>query len=336
MKKRHINIPIFIPELACPNRCVFCNQQKISGQLQVPDGQEVHRTIQTYLSTTTPDTTVHIAFFGGNFTGIPLPEQKAWLDLADSYVKENRVQGIRLSTRPDYITPETVALLQRYQIAEIELGVQSTDDEVLKASGRGHTQADVYRAVELLKTAGIPYGLQMMLGLPGDTREKALNTAREIVALGAVSTRIYPCLVIPDTALATLYGQGKYHPLTLDEAIGWGKEVLRYFIEQDVRVLRVGLHASDDLRSGTNILAGPFHPAMKEMMLSAIWADELSLVSKQYEAKRIQIAVPVGQANYAAGFKGANKQMLLASFQAVRIVEDVSLEKFRYRVSCID
>jgi Histone acetyltransferase len=333
LKTKHINIPIFIPEQACPNRCVFCNQQKISGQLQVPDKQEVQQIIQTYLSSTTPDTTIQIAFFGGNFTGIPLPEQKAWLDLAGNYINENRVQGIRLSTRPDYITPETIALLQNYNIAEIELGVQSTDDEVLKASGRGHTKEDVYRAVELLKAAGIPYGLQMMLGLPGDTREKALNTAREIVALGAVSTRIYPCLVIPDTALATLYGQDKYHPLTLDEAVGWGKEVLRYFIEQDVCVLRVGLHASDELRSGENILAGPFHPAMKEMMLSEIWADLLAPFSENNRTKRIRIEVPPGQVSYAAGFKGRNKKRLLESYREVKLVENHSLTKFQYRVS---
>ncbi|WP_243346808.1 elongator complex protein 3 [Parabacteroides sp. FAFU027] len=333
MKKKHINIPVFIPELACPNRCVFCNQQKISGQMTVPDIPEVDRIIRTYLSTATDNTVVNIAFFGGNFTGIPLPEQKVYLDLAAGYIRQKRVHGIRLSTRPDYITPETVGLLRDYPISEVELGVQSTDDEVLKASGRGHTKEDVYRAVELLKTAGIPYGLQMMLGLPGDTHEKALHTAREIVALGAVSTRIYPCLVIPDTALATLYGQGKYHPLTLDEAISWGEEVLRYFISQDVRVLRVGLHASDDLRSGTNILAGPFHPAMKEMMLSAIWADELAEVSVENKARRILIEVPSGQVNYAAGFKGINKRKLLESYREVKLVENDSLKKLQYRVS---
>ncbi|MDP4269383.1 MAG: radical SAM protein [Bacteroidota bacterium] len=333
MKKKHINIPVFIPELACPNRCVFCNQQKISGQMTVPDIPEVDRIIRTYLSTATDNTVVNIAFFGGNFTGIPLPEQKVYLDLAAGYIRQKRVHGIRLSTRPDYITPETVGLLRDYPISEVELGVQSTDEEVLKASGRGHTKADVIRAVTLLKEAGIPYGLQMMLGLPGDTREKALQTARDIVALGAASTRIYPCLVISDTALTSLYEQGKYHPLTMDEAVAWGKDALRYFVEQGVKVLRVGLHASDDLRSGVNVVAGPFHPAMKEMMLSAIWADELAAVSVENKAKRILIEVPSGQVNYTAGFKGGNKRKLLESYREVKLVENDSLFKFQYRVS---
>ncbi len=194
MKKRHINIPIFIPEVACPNRCVFCNQHKISGQLRVPERQEVEETIKTYLSTATEDTTVQIAFFGGNFTGIPISEQKAYLNMATTYTKQNQVQGIRLSTRPDYITPETVNLLQKYKIAEVELGVQSTDEEVLKASGRGHTKEDVHQAVHLLKKAGIPFGLQMMLGLPSDTKEKAFQTAKDIVDLGGY---FYPHISLP-------------------------------------------------------------------------------------------------------------------------------------------
>ncbi len=294
--------------------------------------QEVDETINTYLSTATESTTVHIAFFGGNFTGIPIPEQKAYLDMATTYIEQNRVHGIRLSTRPDYITTETVNLLQRYKIAEVELGMQSTDEEVLKASGRGHSKEDVYRAVDLLKKAGIPFGLQMMLGLPADTKEKALKTAEEIVALGAVSTRIYPCLVITDTALATLYEQKKYHPLTIEEAVGWGKDVLRYFIGHDVRVLRVGLHASADLRAGTSILAGPFHPAMKEMILSAIWADVFEPIAKMPHSEKIMIEVPQGQQNYAAGFKGTNKMMLLHSFTEVKITESNSLSKFQYRI----
>ena len=301
--------------------------------MKVPDRQEVEETINTYLSTVTDNATVHIAFFGGNFTGIPIPEQKAYLDLATTYIEQNRVQGIRLSTRPDYITPETVSLLQGYKIAEVEVGMQSTDEEVLKASGRGHTKEDVYRAVELLKQAGIPFGLQMMLGLPSDTKEKAMKTAEEIVALGAVSTRIYPCLVITDTALATLYDQKKYYPLTVEEAVDWGKDILRYFIEHDVRVLRVGLHASADLREGTNILAGPFHPAMKEMMFSAIWADLFGEIMKTPRGGKIKIEVTKGQLNYAVGFQRENKIKLLGLFSEVRIVENMLLSKFQFQVS---
>ncbi len=329
-KSTHINIPLFIPEEACPNRCVFCNQHTISGKAKPPGRDEIIETIETWLSTSTDATTVHIAFFGGNFTGLPLNEQKKYLDLATAYIDQNRVHGIRLSTRPDYISPETVSLLQKYRIAEVELGLQSADDEVLTASGRGHTMADVYRAVDLLKGAGISFGLQMMLGLPGDTKVKAMQTAGEIIALGASSTRIYPCLVIEGTELANLYNRNGYKPLSLEESVDWGKDVLRLFVENSVRVLRVGLHASEALRKGEGILAGPFHPAMKEMFLSAIWWDLLEPIARSPKSKTLQIAVSPQQLNYAIGYKGQNRTRLLETFDSVKIVANTGLSDFGY------
>jgi len=333
MKKRHINIPVFIPELACPNRCVFCNQHRISGQLSVPAQSEVRETIETYLSTSSADATVHIAFFGGNFTGIPMAQQEAYLNLATEYIDNNQVHGIRLSTRPDYITPEVVQLLKRYKIAEVELGMQSADADVLMQSGRGHTLADVTCAVSLLREAGLTYGLQMMLGLPGDTKAKALKTALEIVALGAVSTRIYPCLVIADTELAHLYREKRYQPLSLEEAVDWGKDILRLFMESGVRVLRVGLHASSDLREGRSVVAGPFHPAMKEMMLSAIWWDLLEPLTRNAQSKSLRIAVPTQQLNYAVGYKGENRRRLLEVFPGLKIVGESGLTDFDFKLT---
>jgi histone acetyltransferase (RNA polymerase elongator complex component) len=196
----HINIPIFIPELACPFQCIFCNQQKISGQEKLPTENEIRETIITHLATVLPNTIVEIAFFGGSFTGLPLVEQERLLEIPQEFIKKGAVKGIRLSTRPDYISVEILALLKKMKVTAIELGAQSLVDKVLLKSGRGHNAQQVKFASKMILDAEFELGLQMMLGLPGDSERNAILTAQKIVQFGAHTTRIYPTLVIKDTA----------------------------------------------------------------------------------------------------------------------------------------
>ena len=113
MKSRHFTIPVFIPEEACPNRCVFCNQRRIAGAECAPSVEEVIRKVETHLLTIHMDGEVEIGFFGGNFTGIPEREQRAYLESVQHHVKSGRVQGIRLSTRPDYISKDILDFLKQ-------------------------------------------------------------------------------------------------------------------------------------------------------------------------------------------------------------------------------
>ncbi|HPH16148.1 MAG TPA: radical SAM protein, partial [Bacteroidales bacterium] len=162
------NIPIFLPELACPHQCVFCNQQHISGSLTIPQPKEIYLIIEQNLATMLPDAHIQVAFFGGSFTGLPLDIQHAYLQAVQPYIIQGRVAGIRLSTRPDYITHEIVNMLANYGVQEIELGVQSVHNDVLLKSGRGHTYEDIQRASAIILQSNIRLGLQMMIGLPGD------------------------------------------------------------------------------------------------------------------------------------------------------------------------
>ena len=331
MKIRHYTIPIFVPELACPNRCVFCNQQKISGTLCQPSDSEILEIIEERIATIPAGSEVEIGFFGGNFTGIPLAEQEHMLNLVQPWLLQGKVTAIRLSTRPDYIDQQHLDLLKRYGVRTIELGAQSLDAEVLQLTGRGHSVEDVRNASRLVLDNGFALGLQMMIGLPGDTPEKSLQTAKEIVRLGATCTRIYPTLVIKDTELETLYHEGKYVPLTIDEAVTWAKEIIPVFEAAEVKIIRLGLHPSEGLLHGRNLVAGPFHVSFAELVHTATWNDLLRPLTETSGNENLSIAVAEGQLNAAVGYGGKNRDMLKQFFHNVKFHCDPVLEGRAFR-----
>jgi histone acetyltransferase (RNA polymerase elongator complex component) len=322
---KHFTIPVFIPELACPFQCAFCNQRKISGHIAVPGRDEILKIIKSHLETF-PDgeKEVEIGFFGGSFTGLPLSEQERFLKIAEPFLERGEIDGIRLSTRPDYINQEVLDLLKKYKVAVIELGAQSFDDEVLKRSYRGHTAAQTEEAARKITNAGFKLGLQMMIGLPDDTLERSLYTARRIAELEASCTRIYPTVVIRDTAMHQWYEKGTYRPLSLEKAVEWTKHLLLFFEKKGVKVIRTGLHPSDGLTSGKGLIAGPFHPSFKELVMTEIWHDMLKDITGD-KNEGVRIIVPPAELNFAVGYKRKNKNMLLKKFKEVKFVADNSI-----------
>jgi len=320
MPPRHFTIPVFVPELACPNRCVFCNQRNISGTLVMPQPSDVVEIIENHLATIPRDSETEIGFFGGNFTGIEPEVQQSYLEIAEKYIKAGEVKSIRLSTRPDYIDRERLTFLKKFTVTTIELGAQSLDDEVLQLSGRGHTVKDVEAASKLIRERGFSLGLQMMVGLPGDTPEKSIATAHRIVELGASCTRIYPTLVIRDTQLEKMYLAGKYIPLTLDEAVETTALLAGIFEEAGIKILRIGLHPSEGLLGGESLVAGPFHVAFGELVSTMQWAkifrQKLAGITPD-KSSSLLVEVAPGQLNAAVGHKAANKHMLLDNFSRV-------------------
>lgn len=274
---RNYNIPIFVPHKGCPFDCVFCNQKRITGSVREVTPQDAANTIREYLKTIPDDDrVVEAAFFGGSFTGIPIDEQTALLQAAYEFKKNGLIDGIRLSTRPDYISEEILDNLQKYGVTTIELGVQSMDNGVLKASNRGHTKEDVIKAVELIRNYPFTLGLQVMTGLPSDTNEKSLVTAEEIVSLRPDIVRIYPTLTIKDTYLEKLYLDGKYTPQTLDGAVELAKQMLLKFEKNGIRVIRVGLQSTDEISENGSVVAGPVHSSFRELVESSIYYDKIS------------------------------------------------------------
>lgn len=334
---RHITIPVFLPQLACPHQCVFCNQNTISGTFCIPTADEISHKINQHLQTITiDDVYIEIGFFGGSFTGLAPELQRLYLDIAQEYCLKSRVKGIRLSTRPDYIDDKALDLLSEYSVHTIELGAQSFDDEVLRLSGRGHTANEIRHSSKLVRSRGFKLGLQMMAGLPGDTLAKTIATAKEIAALQAQDARIYPALVIKDTPLAELYQKGLYQPLTLDEAVLWSKNALSIMENAFVNVIRVGLHPGSELQSGESLLAGPFHPAFKELVSTELWADLfkplISLAPAEPSQSAITIVTAPGQLNSAAGYQGKNRKLLDKHFTRTRFKADPNLTGRHFHV----
>jgi histone acetyltransferase (RNA polymerase elongator complex component) len=297
----------------------------------MPDESEVIRIIESRLATIPAGNNVEVGFFGGNFTGIELETQKRYLSLIQNYIKAGAIQSIRLSTRPDYVSQKGLEILKKYNVGTIELGAQSLSDEVLKKSGRGHSANDVRHAAALIREHDFKLGLQMMIGLPGDTAEMSMETAREFIRLGTTDTRIYPTLVIRDTLLSQRWQNGLYIPLTLEEAISLSAKIVRIFEDNKVTIIRLGLHPSEGLLSGEDLLAGPFHPAFGELVYSRIWQDDFlnslnhsDAVSAETKrtVRRLIIEVAPGQLNAAVGHGSINKNLLLQHFREVKFREN--------------
>ena len=270
----HRNIPIFIPHLGCPNQCVFCNQRSISGCCEF-DESEVERQIEASLATLPEESETEIAFFGGSFTGIDRGLMLRLLELAQRYVDAGRVRSIRLSTRPDYINAEILSILSRYAVRTIELGLQSMDDAVLNACKRGHTAEQAEEACRLVVDAGFSLVGQMMIGLPGSSIESEISTAEQICSLGATAARIYPTVVFYQTPLCDMASDGRYTPLTVEEAVARSAKALRVFCKHDVPCIRIGLCASESLTSEEKVLAGPNHPALGELVWNEYYYEQL-------------------------------------------------------------
>ena len=330
---KHYNIPIFLPELACPYRCVYCNQFSITGLNDIVKPDNVKAIIDNHLSSFKEENRfVEVAFFGGNFTGLPVGMQNDYLEAVQPYLEKGLIHGIRCSTRPDYISLQRVQEIKRYGMRNIELGAQSTNDEVLKLCKRGHTYNDIVEASQIILSEGITLGLQMMIGLPSSDEENDFQTAKDIVNLGAKETRIYPCIVVKDTELASMYQSGEYQALSIEEAVRRSSKLYTYFIENDVKVLRIGLHASDELDSEAYV-AGPYHKNFAEMVFSNIWEEKLTNINT--ESKNIIINVPESQINHAIGWKGENKKILSERFGNVTFKAKDERRKTKDNKGCL-
>lgn len=267
--KKHANISIFVPHAGCPNQCSFCNQRHISGQQTPPTPQDAADLCQQALKQGKDFSTTEIAFFGGSFTAIDRQEMLALLRVVQPYIGEGKCKGIRISTRPDAIDEEVLEILRQYHVTAIELGVQSMNDEILAMNRRGHTAADVEKAVALIRKDPFELGLQFMPGLYGDTIQTMTETAEKIAALQPDTVRIYPTLVLEHTELADLWKVGAYSPLTIEKAAALCADFISLFEKKNIRVIRVGLHASETMES--QLLAGPYHPAFRELCESEIY-----------------------------------------------------------------
>lgn len=327
MKKQYI-IPIFVPHLGCPNDCIFCNQKSISGQKKNITKEEAKKIIDNYLkSIKNEEAQIEIAFFGGSFTAIEPKQQEELLQVAYEYVKKGQVESIRISTRPDCIDKETLKRLKKYKVKTIELGVQSTNDYILKRSNRGHTFKDVKKASNMIRWNGFKLGHQMMVGLPESTRIDEVNTAKALVKLRPKMVRIYPVLVVKNTKLEKEYEEGTYEPLSVVQAVEICKEIVRIFADKKIDIIRIGLQNTDEITAPENkeseVIAGPYHPAFRQLVESGMWYDAIVAKIKKLnvKVKEVEVTVNPVDSNNVIGHKKENVLKLKETYDVDLILK---------------
>lgn len=322
---KHSNISIFIPHLGCPFNCIFCDQFKITGSDSAVTPSDVYNTLSNALKSDTINKgNTQIAFFGGSFTAIPKSLMIEYLEVANKFIGLGKFESIRISTRPDCIDKETLEILKKYNVKTIELGIQSLDEDVLIASKRGHSVKTALESCRLIIDGGFELGMQMMCGLPEDNYDKDIKTAKKIIELGCKQVRIYPVVVIEGTYLAKMYKESRYTPLNVEEAIEICSDLYKLFTDNDVTVLKVGLHSDSDS------IAGPFHPAFGELVRSEVFYKTLT---NQINIKNAYtVYVSNSFISIAKGNCKRNELKLMNNNYNVTFKVDPKLQKDSYKI----
>ena len=342
--KKHYIIPIFVPHLGCPNDCIFCNQRSISGQQKMITNEDVKKTIEFYLDNIKDkEAKKEVAFFGGSFTGIEEEKQEEFLKTAYEFIKAGKIDTIRISTRPDYINKKILKRLKKYKVETIELGVQSANDYILKRANRGHTFEDVKKASKMIRWRGFKLGHQMMVGLPESTRIDEINTAKELIKLKPKMVRIYPVLVIHNTKLEKDYLEGKYKPLTVVQAVETCKEIVPIFREKGIDIIRIGLQNTDEITDpsvkGSEVVAGPYHPAFRQLVEANLWYDDILKRIKEMntKVKRVKIIINPKDVNNVVGHKRENIQKLKDVYELDLIIEqDEKMKEGKFKLEILE
>lgn len=314
-------LPIFVPQRGCPHQCVFCDQRTISGCHRPVTAADVTRLLTEALPLAGQG--MEVAFYGGSFTAIPAEQQQELLDAVEPFLETGAVASVRVSTRPDAITPEALERLRRGGVRTVELGCQSMDDVVLNASGRGHGSEVVAPAVALLRQYSFSVILQMMTGLPEQTDKSALETAHALAALQPDGVRLYPTVVVRGTALAERYADGSYRSQTLEEATALGAEILELFLGYAIPVLRIGLQPSEELAQ--SVVAGPYHPALGELVKSRVYRNRAqALLETVPPGSNAVLAVAPNRVSLMTGQKRCNVHWLRQRYglNSLRIVPE--------------
>ena len=341
MKKEYI-IPIFVPHLGCPNSCTFCNQKTISGQAKQVTAKEVKETIEYYLSNFKDDNKyVEVAFFGGSFTGIEEEVQEELLQAAFEFIKQKKVNSIRISTRPDYIDKKILKRL-KYKEKTIEQGIQTTNDYILARCQRGHTFEDVKKASKLIRRKHFILGHQMMVGLPESTKLDEINTTKSLIKLKPKIVRIYPVLVIKGTKLEEEYRNNEYIPLTVNQAVERCKEIVTLFNKKNIRVIRIGLQNTNTIdepgHKESEVVAGPYHPAFRQLVESSMWYDSVVEEIKQFntKVKLVQVRANPVNINNIIGHKKENIEKLNQIYDVeVKVVADEKIKPGHFKVEIL-
>lgn len=321
----HSNIAFFIPHMGCSNLCSFCNQRIISGSIEAPSFYEIKLTCKREYNRMSLNQrrNTQIAFFGGSFTAINRNLMLGYLDCVQEFIGNDGFSGIRISTRPDAIDDEVLHILKEKSVTSIELGAQSMDDYVLRKNLRGHTSFQIEQACRKILEYDIELGMQIMVGLPGQSEQSVINTAKKIIDIRPATIRIYPVVIFKGTLIERWYNSGQYVPPSLDEGVELCSKLLELFNDNNIKVIRLGLHAQKTMEK--DIVAGLYHPAFKELCESRIYLRKLKYLFKNLEEGSYKILVNSSEISKVVGHKKSNIKILKDAGYFVKVIGDSSI-----------
>lgn len=326
---KHKNIAIFVPHAGCPYRCSFCDQHVITSQQILPRAEDVRRICTQAFSEIADRSETEIAFFGGSFTAIPRAYMRELLDAAQPFARD--CKGIRISTRPDCIDREVLGILKSSRVNTIELGAQSMCDRVLALNDRGHTAQDIRDASNLIREFGFELGLQIMPGLYGSTPQDDRDTISEVRTIHPDTVRIYPVVILNGTRLGELYAAGEYRPIPFEEMIALVAEFLCSLMEDGIRIIKVGLHASEFVEQ--DALGGYYHPAFRELCESEIYKSRIEAEIARLGARDVTLSVHPSCVSKAVGQKRSNLRYFYDTYKIrVRVVGDASVPAYTIKI----
>lgn len=341
MKKEYI-VPIFVPHLGCPRCCTFCNQRTISGEQKQVTKDDVVKIIEYYLKKFKDSgKKIEVAFFGGSFTAIDTEKQVELLTAVQPYIKNRKVDSIRISTRPDAIDKEILKRLKKYHVKTIELGVQSTNNYILEKCKRGHSFEDVKKASKLIRRYQFNLGHQIMVGLPESSEKDDIQSAKDSIKLKPKMVRIYPVLVIKGTELEKEYNEGEFIPLTVNQAVERSKEIVKLYNKKKIEVIRVGLQNTDTITNiddkNSEVVSGPYHPAFGQLVEDGLWYDKIVKEIKKINANVVKVEIQVNSKdiNNVVGHKKENLQKLKDTYAVIataKINDNIRPGKFKVKV----
>lgn len=312
-------LPFFLPMYGCPHRCIFCDQNAISGESAAPSYAQVAADISAYAGGG------EVAFYGGSFTCLPREMQEAYLREGEKGIAAGKFEGIRISTRPDAVDEETCAFLKAHHVTTVELGIQSLDDAVLQKAGRGYDAAAAKQGMENVRAQGFRLGVQLMTGLPGDTGEKDIRTLKACLPYEPELLRIYPTLVLEGTPLAALWRAGDYQPETLEEAVTVCRDLLAIAMAAGITVQRMGINPSEEVER--SLLAGPYHPAFGGMVKEALKREQIfSLLTQVTPEEGAMLMFPKNELPLIFGQNRSTMLELGRRFPSLALVPDGGME----------
>lgn len=203
-------------------------------------------------------------------TYAPVEKLKSLYDRAISHPD---VVGLSIGTRPDCVNEEKLDLIASYNndyLTWVEYGLQSVHNKTLDFINRGHSFEDFARAVELTKNRGINICAHVIIGLPGETREDILQTAKALAAMDINGVKIHLLCVMKNTELDNLYNEGKIELLSMEEYVYTVCDFLE-LLSPDVSIHR---------------LAGN---GLKKLLVAPKWLDEkfrvLNMIDQEFEKR---------------------------------------------------